>query len=168
MNINYENLIIYHCKNKSDYGFDIIKNIVNNYNNNDDLLIISLYYNNYDVLKFTLTLHVQTHIKDKVFKKACSNNNINAVKIYNEYNRFKYRYVIVNDNIYGSINLLAKVKNMIFEDICCICCEDSTCKTDCNHEMCIRCYKEIYLRNGTCPLCRKPIEFCYVKENIEL
>ena len=168
MNINYENLIIYHCKNKSEYGLEFIKNIIDHYGNNEDLLIISLIYNNYAVLKYVLSLQVVTHAKDEVFKKACSDNNIEAVKIYNEHDGFKYRYTIEDDCIQGTINLLAKIKNINFEDLCCVCYDDSTCKTNCNHEMCVRCYKEIYLQMGICPLCRMSIEFCYIREKVEI
>lgn len=167
MNINYENLIIYHCKNKTDYGTELIKNVVSHYNI-EDLLALSLFYDNHDIVKYALTLSIKPHILDKVFKKACSLNNIDIVKIYNNYNRFKYRYTIENGIIQGVITLVARAIEIEFDDVCCICCDNSMCKTKCGHELCIRCYKKVCLELGNCPLCRETIDFCYVSENSEL
>lgn len=167
MNINYENLIVYHCKNDHNYSLDFIKMITNKVNN-DDILIIATMYNNTKVVEYALTLKLSTSIKDKIFIKSCNTNKMEIVKLYNEHNKFKYRYTINNNQINGDINIIAKIKDMAFNNECCICLEEANCKTSCNHELCVQCFKKSYNTNGSCPMCRKDIDFCYIKEKFEL
>lgn len=167
MNINYENLVVYHCKNNHDYSLDFIKSIINNVNIND-LLVIATMFNNEKIVKYALTLNISVSIKDKIFVKSCNTNRLSIVKAYNEHNRFKYRYTIDNNQIKGDINIIAKIKDMVFDDDCCVCMEEANCKTSCDHCMCIKCFKNSYQSNGSCPMCRRDIDFCYIKEKIEL
>ena len=167
MNINYEKLIIYHCKNNHNYSIDLIKSIANNINI-DDLLIIATIYNNYNIIEYALTLNITLAIKNKIFFKACNLNLLDIVKKYNEHDNFKYSYIIDNNQIYGNINIVAKIKNITFENNCCVCMEESNCKLNCNHELCIKCLKIIYYDSGLCPMCRNVIDFCYIIERFDM
>ena len=72
-----------------------------------------------------------------------------------------FTYVII-DNSYRLVKSIRTVKkDIIFDDICCICHEQPDCKTSCNHEMCLQCVN--VMETKTCPICRSSFDFCYIK-----
>jgi len=167
MNVNYDNLVVYHCKNNHDYSLEFIKYIID-YIDKDGLLLNAAIYNNVEITKFALSLNISGITKDKVFIKSCNLKLLDIAKLYNKYNNFKYKFIVLNDVIQGNINIVAKIKNIYFDNDCCICLEKAECKTSCNHDLCVKCFKNSYRTTGNCPMCRKEIDFCYIGEKTEL
>lgn len=161
--IDYEKLIIYHCKNNHENSLLIIKNVYNFYNDNDTILIIALIYNNIKVIDWLLTNGLISSVTlDKLFKKMCHINNIEILFLIKKNNYFKYNYEIIDNKVHGVINIVCMHTNNEYNDVCCICYEETECTTSCHHELCISCLKLLYQHKRKCPMCTKNIDFCYI------
>ena len=164
-NINYEKLLIYHCKNNHANSLDVIKFTSQIYTDIDTILIIASMYNNYSTVEWLLTDKIfNDNTIEKLFRKMCSINNKEIVDLIVKTNYFKYHYEIIDNKMIGIINLMCKVTDLSYNDVCCVCLDDTECKTNCNHELCKKCICTIYGSTKKCPICRQKIEFCYVNK----
>tara|TARA_B110000483_G_C18203420_1_gene546371 strand:- start:2827 stop:4647 length:1821 start_codon:yes stop_codon:yes gene_type:complete len=147
------------CEEKE--GIFIAKWIYHNYSINLKLIEDSLFYsNNIDTIKWLFKLNPNIDLRknnNAYFIYNCIKSNITIVEwiksIYNHYS-----YTVYNDIILEyTINLYyTKQKNIFINEICSICLtKNSNCITTCNHMFCYDCINMWYLKNNTCPICRK-------------
>jgi hypothetical protein len=47
----------------------------------------------------------------------------------------------------------------IIDERCCVCMDDTNCKTNCNHIVCTTCVNQLI--DKKCPICRRIIEYCF-------
>lgn len=80
-------------------------------------------------------------------------NKMKELKFNNLYNRFTTTLEEKKINLESQI-----FENFYDKDDCCICMEKTTCKTICEHNLCLKCYGSLIKKsnlNVTCPICRK-------------
>jgi len=81
------------------------------------------------------------------------------------------------DKLYNKLTTILESKKInlecnIFKDFydkedCCICMEETTCKTICNHSICLKCYGSLIEKSTklneivNCPICRKTLRTSY-------
>ena len=67
-----------------------------------------------------------------------------------------------HNNIYKLVKYIKTIKkDIIMNDKCCVCLEESNCMTPCKHEMCLQCIN--ILNDKKCPICRTQFDHCFVK-----
>lgn len=163
MNINYENLVVYHCKHNYEYSLDVIISIHKMFDDNDTLFITAIMCNNIKIAEWLINnTYITTLTIDKMFRKMCIDCNIEVLNIIVNKHSFKYSYTIDDHVIKGVINIVCKFTDKKYSDVCCICYEDTECYTNCFHELCLKCIDKVMSSTAKCPICIKNIEFCYV------
>lgn len=138
-------------------GIDITTYLELYYDEDDDTYNLSLqiYDKLYFISLYCEHLYTETNLIDFIKKKNLKKVFKNALKIFkslkychirNSFN--KDDYIILYDGKY------LNEKNI---NTCSICNIKTSCKTVCNHFICLICVSQI--KNSLCPLCRKPLLF---------
>jgi hypothetical protein len=96
-----------------------------------------------------------------IFKLCCANNRRNIClwlcEMIPQYSlKYHNSVMIAIISIPNIIN-----KDMIIDNKCCVCLEDSDAMLPCNHVTCLKCSNT--LEQKICPLCRVKFNFCYIK-----
>ena len=173
----YSNLIYmeFDIFNKSSYFLDISNNI-DNINVEIEIIRIPLKKTKREIYRLVVTPLYFENLKpfkyeSNIFEFAEINRNINNdIKYF--YNFMKKIILKMNEL---KFNLLynkftteleeekIKLESIIFKKFydtenCCICIEETTCKTICNHTICLKCYNSLVNKSDTdiikCPICR--------------
>lgn len=86
------------------------------------------------------------------------NNVIKNLKFDIYYGKFIYGDLKINSFNNSLTSILKSFENIkIIGEACCVCNEETTTQTDCNHPLCIGCFLKIknsHHLNKQCPLCR--------------
>jgi ankyrin repeat protein len=120
---------------------------------------------NLSIIKWLLEIKPDINIEannHNAFKNACENNSIEIAKFLISLNPKKYG---INASNYGTIESWNIVINYVRKETielkkedkidCPIClCRQSQAITNCNHQYCFKCIKEVLRTDTKCPMCR--------------
>lgn len=153
------------CENKE--GLFIAKWIYYHHYLNKSTIIRSFYNSQYVQTIRWLYYNEKKHIhlranNNAYFKEQCISNNIPVINwlcaLYDN-----YHYHMIDGIIYYYITLYKIKKEMIVNEDCSICYEQSNCKTLCNHYFCDTCIEKWYSKQNHCPMCRKSINEVFIQ-----
>ncbi len=154
LSINQTNFekIKYICSTQSDIEVfdDIFEKICMSYSVEKMVLT--------NVVSYFLGIKPELIEKTNAFLNACTNRNLDLVKLFCRLKPDLYEYKIVNSEIIPYIHYVMKEKCVSKIEQCSICLDiESSIITKCDHQYCKNCITEWFQVNRNCPYCRNDL-----------